>query len=189
MRHDGAVGAIVPEELGAGPLRLRAWREDDAAAVLAVQEDDTAIRLWAGGVASHDAAVALLHRLIHQENRASWAVVDEATGGLVGGISLHSVDPVQNDASIGYWIAAAARGRGLAAVAVDAVCRWAFDVLPVDRIELCHAVENTASGRVAEKAGFTREGRLRRSYRYGDGEKHDELLWARLAGDPAPPPG
>jgi RimJ/RimL family protein N-acetyltransferase len=47
-------------------------------------------------------------------------------------------------------------------------------------------VENTASGRVAEKAGFTLEGRLRRSYRYGDGLKHDEFIWSRLAGDPAP---
>ena len=46
------------------------------------------------------------------------------------------------------------RGRGLAAVAVDAVCRWAFDALPVDRIELCHAVENTGVG------PGRREGRL-----------------------------
>ena len=37
---------------------------------------------------------------------------------------------------------------------------------------------------MAEKAGFVFEGRLRRSYRYGDGVKHDELLWARLADDP-----
>jgi RimJ/RimL family protein N-acetyltransferase len=74
----------------------------------------------------------------------------------------------------------------VAATATDAVCRWGFGALPIDRIELCHAVENVASGRVAEKAGFTFEGRLRRSYRYGDGVKHDELLWARLADDPAP---
>src|SRR3712207_8342476 len=39
---------------------------------------------------------------------------------------------------------------------------WAFAIVPLDRVELCHAVENTASGRVAEKAGFTLEGRLRR---------------------------
>jgi hypothetical protein len=30
------------------------------------------------------------------------------------------------------------------------------------------------------------EGRLRRSYRYGDGVKHDELLWSRLSDDPPP---
>ena len=55
-------------------------------------------------------------------------------------------------------------------------------------MELCHAVENEGSARVAAKAGFTREGRLRRSYRYGDGVKHDELLWSRLSDDPAPGP-
>ena len=47
---------------------------------------------------------------------------------------------------------------GVASLAVDAACRWAFATLPVDRIELCHAVENAASGRVAQKAGFTYEG-------------------------------
>ena len=177
---------IVPEELAAGELRMRPWREDDAVVVLDAQRDDAAIRLWAGGVASRDAAVALLHRLMHQENRASWAVVDPATGALLGGISLHSVDAVQNDASIGYWVVAAARGRGVAPTAVDAACRWAFGTLPVDRIELCHAAENSASGRVAAKAGFTYEGHLRRSFRYGDGRKHDEWLWARLSDDPPP---
>jgi RimJ/RimL family protein N-acetyltransferase len=179
------MGAIEPGDLTAGPLRLRPWRADDVDAVLAVQRDDAALRLWAGGVTDRPEAEALLRRLMFQENRASWAVTD-SSAELLGGISLHSVDVVQNDASIGYWTAPAARGRGVAAAAVDAACRWAFAELPVDRIELCHAVENRASGRVAEKAGFTYEGRLRRSFRYGDGIKHDELLWGRLAADPPP---
>jgi RimJ/RimL family protein N-acetyltransferase len=180
------VPGIDPAELTTGPLRLRPWQAADADALLAVQQGDPALRLWAGGVSSRPEAVTLLRRLMHQENRSSWAVTGEGGGELLGGISLHSVDVVQNDASIGYWTAPAARGRGVAAAAVDAACRWAFGELAVDRIELCHAVENTASGRVAEKAGFTVEGRLRRSFRYGDGVKHDELLWARLAADPAP---
>jgi RimJ/RimL family protein N-acetyltransferase len=113
-------------------------------------------------------------------------VVVDGDDVLLGSVSLHSIDRVQNDAEIGYWTAPGARGRGIAAVATDAACRWGFGALPIDRIELCHAVENTASGRVAEKAGFTFEGRLRRSFRYGDGRKHDELLWARLDDDPAP---
>ena len=121
-------------------------------------------------------------------DHASWAVVDAATDAVLGSVSVHSIDRVANDAEIGYWTAPAARGAAWPRVAVDAACRWAFGALPVDRIELCHAVENTASGRVAEKAGFTYEGHLRRSYRYGDGRKHDELLWARLADDPVPPP-
>ena len=179
-----------PVELTVGDLRLRPWRVEDAEAVLAALQDDE-VRRWNGfgEVTLEDVGAWLTRRMNWTAgDHASWAVVDRA-GGLLGSVSLHSVDRVQNDAQIGYWTVPSARGRGVAPAVVDAVCRWTFDVLPVERIELCHAVENTGSGRVAEKAGFTREGRLRRSYRYGDGEKHDELLWARLAGDPVPRPG
>ena len=177
-------------ELGAGHWRMRPWVVEDAADVLAALNDEQ-IRLWNGpGLATlEDAAVWLSRRMNWSAgDHASWAVVDADGGELAGSVSLHSIDPVQGDAEIGYWTVPAARGRAVASTAVDRVCRWAFDTLPVDRIELCHAVENGASGRVAEKAGFTLEGRLRRSYRYGDGVKHDELLWARLADDPGTPP-
>jgi RimJ/RimL family protein N-acetyltransferase len=174
-------------ELNAGQIRLRPWREDDADAVLAAQQDPD-IRQWAGGrgVNSREDAVALIGRLTGQEDRASWAVVDGATGSLLGSVSLHSIDEQQADAQVGYWTAPEARGRGVAAAAVDAACRWVFGALTVERVELCHAVENPASGRVAEKAGFSYEGHLRRSYRYGDGVKRDELIWSRLSDDPAP---
>lgn len=179
---------LEPFELLAGPVLLRPWREDDVDEVWAAFQDPD-IRLWnGGGVSSRTDALVLLGRRLDwtSGDHASWAVVEPADDAVLGSVSLHSIDRIQGDAEVGYWTTPAARGRGLAAVAVDAVCRWAFEALPIDRVELCHAVENTASGRVAEKAGFTREGRLRRSYRYGDGVKHDELLWARLGSDPAP---
>jgi len=179
---------VEPFELSVGPVLLRPWRPDDAPATRAALADPD-IRLWNGWDEPTDEGVArfLRGRADWSDgDHASWAVVDPATGELLGSVSLHAIDRAQADAEIGYWTVPAARGRGVAALVVDAVCRWAFAALPVDRIELCHAVENTASGRVAEKAGFTREGRLRRSYRYGDGVKHDELLWSRLADDPPP---
>jgi RimJ/RimL family protein N-acetyltransferase len=177
---------LEPVELIAGALLLRPWRADDVDAVwAALQDPDT--RLWNGGAVTSraDAGEWVARRADWSSgDHASWAAVVGSV--VVGSVSLHSIDPVQSDAEIGYWTAPAARGQGVAAVAVDAACRWAFAALPVERVELCHAVENTASGRVAEKAGFTLEGRLRRSYRYGDGVKHDELLWARLADDAVP---
>jgi RimJ/RimL family protein N-acetyltransferase len=186
VRHD--VG-VDPVELRVAGLRLRPWRVDDTQAVLAAMQDPE-IRLWngfAGEFGIEDVGVWLTRRMDWSAGtHASWSVVDAATGELLGSISLHSIDADQGDAEIGYWIVPAARGRGLASSVVDAVCRWAFETLPVDRIELCHAVENAASGRVAEKAGFRQEGRLRRSFRYGDGVKHDELLWSRLSDDVVP---
>ena len=179
---------IEPFELPAGPLLLRPWRDDDVDAVWDALQDPE-IRLWNGaGSGSREAVAAMLRgrRDWSAGDHASWAVVDAATGALLGSVSLHSIDHEQSDAEIGYWTVPAARGRGVAAGAVVAACRWAFEALGIDRIEICHAVENAGSGRVAEKAGFTCEGRLRRSYRYGDGVKHDELLWSRLSDDPAP---
>jgi RimJ/RimL family protein N-acetyltransferase len=178
--------APIPVELLAGPFPLRPWRTDDVDAVWAALQDPQTVLWNGGGVTSRDEAAALVARRADwtSGDHASWAVLDRDV--VIGSVSLHSIDPAQGDAEVGYWTVLAARGRGVATLAVDAACRWAFAALPVDRIELCHAVENLGSARVAEKAGFTQEGRLRRSYRYGDGVKHDELLWARLADDPAP---
>jgi RimJ/RimL family protein N-acetyltransferase len=179
---------MEPFELAAGRLLLRPWRDDDLPAVVAALQDPE-IALWnSGGGTSADEVAAMLRRRQDWSagDHASLAVVDAAGGRLLGSVSLHSIDREQADAEIGYWTVPAARGRGVAAAAVVAVCGWAFPALGLDRVELLHAVENTASGRVAAKAGFVLEGRLRRSYRYGDGVKHDELLWSRLADDPPP---
>ena len=177
-----------PVELPVGDLRLRPWRVEDSEVVLVALQDPE-IRLWngfAGDPGLADVGVWLTRRMNWASGtHASWAV-EGSDGELLGSVSLHSIDADQGDAEVGYWTVPAARGRGVASSVVDAVCRWAFETLPVDRIELCHAVENPASGRVAEKAGFRQEGRLRRSFRYGDGVKHDELLWARLADDDVP---
>jgi RimJ/RimL family protein N-acetyltransferase len=179
---------MEPFELPAGELLLRPWREDDVPAVW-VALQDPAIRLWNGaGSDSRDDVVAMLARRADwgAGDHASFAMTRAADGELLGSVSLHSIDPVQGDAEIGYWTVPGARGRRVTARAVVAVCGWAFPALELDRIELLHAVENVASGRVAAAAGFTCEGRLRRSFRYGDGVKHDELLWSRLSDDPLP---
>ncbi|MBA3523493.1 MAG: GNAT family N-acetyltransferase [Geodermatophilaceae bacterium] len=166
--------------LWCGPVRLRPWQPGDVPAVAAAFADPL-VQLWNAGRADPAQWVTA---------RADWSGGDhvslavERAGDFAGSVSLHRIDLDQADAEIGYWTAPAARGLGVATRAVVALCAWAFATLPVDRIELAHAVENPVSGRVAARAGFTREGRLRRSHRYGDGCKHDELLWSRLSDDP-----
>jgi RimJ/RimL family protein N-acetyltransferase len=187
VRHDRQVPdtptPIEPVELRAGELLLRRWRADDVDAYWAALQSPAG-RLWHGStLGSRDDLVATLARRRDWTtgDHASWALVDGDE--LLGSISVHRIDRDQDDGEIGYWIAPSARGRGLAGKAAEAACRWAFGDLGLHRIQLFHAVENVASARVAEKAGFTCEGRLRQSHRYGDGMRHDELLWARLATD------
>jgi RimJ/RimL family protein N-acetyltransferase len=179
---------VEPFDLPVGELLLRPWREEDLQAVWTAAQDP-ALRTWndTGSGSLDDARAGLARRRNWSGgDQASFAVVRAADGELLGSVSLHSIDRLQGDAAIGYWTVAAARGHGVAGRAVVAVCGWAFPALQLDRIELFHAVENVASGRVAAKAGFVLEGRLRRSHRYGDGVRHDELLWSRLSDDPPP---
>ncbi len=180
------IRAVEPVQLTVGELLLRPWREDDLTAVWTARQDPLLRRWNHSGADTPEEVERLLARWADwgEGDHASFAVVSGPV--LLGSVSLHSIDLPQGDAEIGYWTVAAARGRGVAARATVAVCSWAFATLELDRIQLFHAVENPASGRVAAKAGFTLEARLRRSHRYGDGVRHDELLWSRLSDDPTP---
>ncbi|MEV0157384.1 GNAT family N-acetyltransferase [Micromonospora sp. NPDC050686] len=175
-------------ELTAPGLALRPWRPADAPAVLAAVTDP-AIAQWNPQDVTDEAGAVewIRHRTDWSAGTAiSLAVTDAADGALLGGIALHRIRG--EDAEIGYWTAAPARGRNVAARAVTALTGWGFTRLGLHRVELLHAVPNVASCRVAERAGYAAEGLLRESYRFGDGRRYDEHLHARLATDP-PPPG
>nr|WP_188306739.1 GNAT family N-acetyltransferase [Streptomyces sp. CBMA123] len=117
---------------------------------------------------------------------ACFAITDAADGRLHGNVALQWTDRAEGIAMVGYWLLAAARGRGLATRATTAVTRWGVRTAGVRRIELYHAVGNDPSCGVATRAGFPYEGTLRASYRSGDGPYRDEHLHARLATDPEP---
>lgn len=61
-------------------------------------------------------------------------------------------------AEVGYSVAPWARGRGIGTTALRTLCCWGFQALALGRIEWRAVVGNTASRRVAEKAGFHLEG-------------------------------
>ena len=84
-------------------------------------------------------------------------------------------------AEIGYWIRAESRNRGVATRAVRLAAAWAFAEGDVLRLQLRADVGNTASQRVAENAGFQREGVLR-SVRFSRRQQRrvDFVMYSRL---------
>lgn len=80
---------------------------------------------------------------------------------LVGTIGLLRPDFAHRVAEIGYWTAPAERGQGLTARAVRLLSRWALSAGGFARVTCDVDTGNPASQRVAEKAGFVREGVLR----------------------------
>ena len=102
---------------------------------------------------------------------------DPASGVGSIGLWLHEIE--SGRASIGYWVVAEARGRGLAAHALRAVVQFAFGELAIPRLHLFVEPWNVASARTAEAAGFSREATLRGWERIG-GEQHDADCFAFL---------
>jgi [ribosomal protein S5]-alanine N-acetyltransferase len=166
-------------ELSDGELVLRPWRADDLDA-LVVAIDDPEIGRWMPKIPhpySPEAGAAYLARSAGREGR--FAIVAAGDRTLLGGISL--VPKRWGRAEIGYWIRADARGRGLATRALVLVSRWGLE-RGFRRLQLHADVENPASHRVAEKAGFSREGVLRGWIEH-DGRERDHVLFALLRRD------
>ena len=113
-----------------------------------------------------------------------FAVLDVETEQVVGGLGFNSIDVDSASGEIGYWLTAAARGRGLTARALRLVTLWGFESLELERIQVRAELENTASCRVAERAGFHREGVIR-SARFNArlGRRMDFVLYSALPGE------
>ena len=114
------------------------------------------------------------------ETGAGWAIT--AQDMLVGRVGFRAISLAEGQAEIAYWTVPAARGRNIAARAVQAASVWMFQSVGLNRIELNHSTLNTASCRIAHKAGFRYEGTKRRHLLHMDGW-HDMHLHARLADD------
>ncbi|HEX6355363.1 GNAT family protein [Actinophytocola sp.] len=140
-------------------LMLRPFRSDDAVDVHAVWNDEAYLRFAPAGLAT---AGADLPRAVEWcSSGPIFAVERGADGRLVGHVALFGTDWVSMVTEIHYWTAPWGRGNGYAAEAVRVVARWALTAQGLARIALKAVVDNAASIRVAEAAGFRFEGILR----------------------------
>ena len=152
--------------LSDGVVSLRPWTLDDVPAIAAMC-DETEIARWIHQIPSpyteRDAREYVLAAQAAWRDRtgAFFAVVERETGELAGSISIHVIDPEAANVEVGYLTGAPARGLGLTTRALKLVSRWALNDVGAKRVQLRADVRNVASLRVAEKAGFTREGTLR----------------------------
>ena len=103
------------------------------------------------------------------------ATKSEAIGsiGLMLGKDVHRFT-----AEMGYWLSEPYWGKGIMTDAVQYLTAWAFRELKLHRIFAEPYATNTASHRVLEKAGFTREGVLRSSA-FKDGKILDQYLYSQ----------
>jgi RimJ/RimL family protein N-acetyltransferase len=164
--------------LADGEVALREWRASDVEAMVEPL-NDPAIARWTRVPSPYtrEDAVEFLAQVdagLATGEALSLAMASPSDGALVGSIALHVTSWEHRRGNIGYLVFPTARGRGLAPRAVRLLAGWAFEHAGLARIGILTRVGNEASQRVAQKAGFTREGVLRA---YMDG---DMVSWSLL---------
>lgn len=146
--------------LGDGVVTLRSWSEADAPAIVACIDGDAEIARWLDQIPQ---PYRLEHALAYIRGEVT---PDEErfcvdAGGVVGAIGIRPHGDGVHE--VGYWMRAGARGRGYMPRALALLARHAL-AGGAARVYLRADPENAASCRVAEKAGFTREGVLRSAH-------------------------
>jgi RimJ/RimL family protein N-acetyltransferase len=169
-------------DLRDGELGLRPWTMDDVPAIVEACNDPE-IHHWIPAVPqpyTEDDARAFVRGNVAGIGQHQLAITEN--GRVVGSIGL-GINESSHNASIGYWCAREARGRGLTTRALRLLSRHAHDELGIERLELITDPDNHASQRVAEKVGFRREGVLRSHLLHPDGRRRDSVMFSLLPGE------
>ena len=167
--------------LDLGDIRIRNWRRDDLDALLRYANNPRIaanLRDQFPHPYTRRDGIDYLNYVRTMDVPMSFAI--EHGGEAVGGIGFKlGIDIARLSVEMGYWLAEPFWGRGFTTRAVVASSEWAFDAYKVIRIFATVFLHNTASMRVLEKAGFEREGVLRRSA-IKNGEILDQVMYAKV---------
>ncbi|WP_431028000.1 GNAT family N-acetyltransferase [Lysinibacillus sp. LZ02] len=119
-------------------------------------------------------------QLLALNREFSFGIYEKDSEKLIGHISLYAIKRMPySSAFVGYSMDQHFVGRGIATEAVKLVVELAFASLKLHRVEAYIAPENISSIRVIEKAGFAREGLLRKLL-FINGEWVDHYMYAML---------
>ena len=133
---------------------------------------------YADGMA--DAWIAT-HRAAWDAGTAVSFAITTVDNELRGTVSLQ-LARAHRRGELGYWIGQPYWGNGLATEAVNAILRFAFETLELNRVQASHLPRNPASGRVLQKVGMQREGLHRERFLKGD-QFEDVVEYAVLRRD------
>lgn len=113
-------------------------------------------------------------------------IVETKDGEIVGDVSYHHQKYGPNDGSqvfnIGISLHSKCRGKGYGVEAQKLLAAYLFATYPIMRVEATTDVTNLPEQRALEKAGFTREGVLRKA-QWRNGDWHDMVVYSKLRGE------
>lgn len=165
-------------------LRLRALEPEDLE-VLYRWENDT--RLWVhGNTLAPYPKLALRQYItetqlhdIYEAKQLRLMILLKDTSEAIGTIDLYEFDPHNSRAGIGILIDESFRMRNYAAQTLEIIKKYAFDFLHINQLFAYISIDNKASVRLFENAGYQQAGTLKNWVRCYD-EPKDVLIYQLL---------
>ncbi|MCE7079125.1 GNAT family N-acetyltransferase [Streptomyces sp. ST2-7A] len=142
-------------------LMLRRWREEDVAAMAAINADPEVMR-WIGDGSTRDtrstrAGIEAMEREWEAEGFGLFAVEVTESGelaGFTGPVVPHYLPEVLPAVEVGWRLGRSFQGRGLATEAARAALRFGFGGRGLERVVSVAQIGNDASERVMAKLGM-----------------------------------
>jgi RimJ/RimL family protein N-acetyltransferase len=147
--------------LSDGVITLRAHRPEDVDALVAICQDP-AIPRWTRVPQPYTRAdaegwIAAVELELKAGTAINWLAVD-AHDVILASVAVQDIREDEGRGEIGYWVAAPARGRGIATRAVRLATDWALGELGLQTLEIMTHEDNAASQGVARAAGYVQTG-------------------------------
>ena len=152
-----------------GRIRLRPWREEDAATLYKYASDpEVGPRAGWPPHKSVEESLEIIRTIFHSDH--TWAIELKESGEPIGcmGYMVHgesNIDIGENDAEVGYWVARPYWNHGICSEALWLLIDYCFNVKGFDTLWADYFPDNPASGKVMEKCGFQDTGLVNRCSR------------------------
>lgn len=117
-----------------------------------------------------------------QRTMLRWGIEHKDDGKLIGTCGFFAFNEDALKAELGYELNSSYHGKGLMSEAINAVLGFIFRESGINRVEAFVEPQNTASQKLLEKLGFTKEGTLRR-YERCRGDLIDITIFGLLRSD------
>jgi RimJ/RimL family protein N-acetyltransferase len=179
----------LPMPIRTARLTIRSKQVGDGAITsAAVAETWEELNRWMRWAEDREAFTAELMEIRNRQVMASILLrqtiefigIETHTGKAVVWCGFHDIDWEARQCDTGYWVRKTAQCQGLATETANAMLRYAFGALEMQRVGLTHSSGNEPSRRIAERLGFTFEGIQRRANMLPGGKFADRYCYARF---------
>jgi RimJ/RimL family protein N-acetyltransferase len=177
---------VVDTALATPRLLLRPFREGDADDLYAYRSRPDVVRHLYFDTSTYDEVCGVverrstMNRLGTEGDVLVLAVEEQATGRLVGDVSLTWTSAAHRQGELGFVFHPDVHGRGYAREAATAVLDLAFDRAGLHRVYGRADARNEPSARLMQRLGMRLEAHLRENEIF-KGEWGDEVVYAVLA--------